>query len=50
MSNLEYDHLSLADTRVVWNVHFRKTSNNENVAQIQKVLDSEEKLLTSDSK
>ncbi|XP_001950973.1 E3 ubiquitin-protein ligase listerin [Acyrthosiphon pisum] len=49
MSNLEYDHLSLADTRCVWNVHFRKTTNSDTVSQIQKVLDSEEKLLTSDS-
>jgi hypothetical protein len=49
MSNLEYDHLSLADTRCVWNVHFRKTTNSDTISQIQKVLDSEEKLLTSDA-
>ncbi|KAF0764977.1 E3 ubiquitin-protein ligase listerin [Aphis craccivora] len=49
MSNLEYDHLSLADTRCVWNVHFRKTTNSDTMSQMQKVLDSEEKLLTSDA-
>lgn len=46
MSNLEYDHLSLAHTRCVWNVHFGKITNSETVAQMRKVLDSEQKLLT----
>lgn len=48
MSNLEYDHLSLADTRCVWNTHFKKKNNSETVSQIQKVLNSDEKLLIND--
>lgn len=49
MSNLEYDHPSLAITRCVWNMHFRKITNSETIIQIQKVLEFEEKLLTNDS-
>lgn len=49
MSNLEYGHLSLADTRCVWNVHFRKSTSKETVLQMQTVLDSDEKLLTNDA-
>lgn len=48
MSNLEYNNLSLTDTQCVWNVHFRKTANNKRDSQIRKILDSDEKLLTSD--
>jgi len=49
MSNLEYDHLSLADMRCVWNIHFGKITNSETVSQMRKVLDSDEKLLTNDT-
>lgn len=50
MSNLEYDHLSMADTRCVWTVHFRRAVLDEPLLeQYLKVMNTEKELSLNDA-